>query len=161
MGEHVKAMVEAEQAIRYDPNYANAHVLLVTHLYYAGRPEEGLARIRKAMQINPHHPFSYTFHLGQAYFILERYPEAIDALLKAIDCNPASERIHVWLAAAYVRSGELEEARWEAEQVLNLNRGFSLQRIEESHPFKDREDLERFIGGLRMAGLSQESSLQR
>jgi len=41
MGEHVKAMVEAEQAIRYDPNYANAHVLLVTLLYYAGRPEEG------------------------------------------------------------------------------------------------------------------------
>lgn len=64
MGEHVKAMVEAEQTIRYDPNYANAHVLLVTLLYYAGRPEEGLARIRKAMQINPHHPFSYTFHLG-------------------------------------------------------------------------------------------------
>jgi Tfp pilus assembly protein PilF len=27
-GEYVKALVEAQKAIAYDPNYANAHVLL-------------------------------------------------------------------------------------------------------------------------------------
>jgi adenylate cyclase len=153
-GEPVKALVEAEQAIKYDPNYANAHVLLATLLYYAGRPEEGLERIKKAMLINPHHPFNYTFHLGQAYFILERYAEAIDAFMKAIDSNPASERIHVWLAAAYAQSGAIDEAEWEADQVLTLNPDFSLQRMEKSLPFKDAEDLKHFTDGLRKAGLS-------
>jgi adenylate cyclase len=132
---------------------ANAHVLLATLLYYAGRPEEGLERIRKAMLINPHYPFNYTFHLGQAYFILERYPEAIDAFRQAIDSNPASERTHVWLAAALARSGKLDEARWEADQVRILNPEFSLQRIRASHPFAEPEDLERFIESLRLAGL--------
>ena len=153
-GEPVKALVEAEQAIKYDPNYANAHVLLATLLYYAGRPEEGLERIKKAMLINPHHPFNYTFHMGQAYFILERYAEAIDAFVKSIDSNPASERIHVWLAAAYAQSGEIDEAEWEADQVLTLNPDFSLQRMEKSLPFKDAEDLKHFTDGLRKAGLS-------
>ena len=153
-GEPVKALVEAEQAIKYDPNYANAHVLLATLLYYAGRPEEGLERIKKAMLINPHHPFNYTFHMGQAYFILERYAEAIDAFVKSIDSNPASERIHVWLAAAYAQSGAIDEAEWEADQVLTLNPDFSLQRMEKSLPFKDAEDLKHFTDGLRKAGLS-------
>ncbi|MCP4409080.1 MAG: hypothetical protein GY807_15250 [Gammaproteobacteria bacterium] len=48
-------------------------------MYYAGRAQEGLERIVKAMQLNPHHPYNYTFHLGQAYFILRRYDEAIHA----------------------------------------------------------------------------------
>ena len=64
---------------------ANAHVLLATLLYYAGRPEEGLERIRKAMLINPHYPFNYTVHPGQAYFTLERHPEAIDGCLSPGD----------------------------------------------------------------------------
>lgn len=153
-GDYVKAMVEAEQAINYDPNYANAHILLATLLYFAGRPEEAVERIRKAMQINPHHPFNYTFHLGQAYYILGRYPEAIDAFLKALDSNPASERVHVWLAAAYAKAGAASEAEWEAGQVLILNPDFSIRRLEQSLPFKDREDLEHVIEGLRLAGLS-------
>jgi adenylate cyclase len=90
-GEYVKALVEAEKAIRYDPNYANAHVLLATLLYYAGRPEEGLERIKKAILINPHHPYNYTFHLGQAYYILRRYNEAIEAFQRGLDSNPASD----------------------------------------------------------------------
>jgi adenylate cyclase len=153
-GEYVKALVEAEKAIEYDPNYANAHILLATLLYFAGRPEEGLERILKAMEINPHHPFNYTFHLGQAYFILHRYREAVDTLRKAMESNPASERIHVWLAAALARTGALDDARWEATQVLVLNPEFSLQRMGQSLPFSNPADRQHVIDSLRMAGLS-------
>ena len=104
-GEYMKALVEAEKAIAIDPNYANAHVLLATLLYYAGRPQEGLERIKKAMQINPHHPYNYPFHMGQAYFILGRYQEAIKVLEQGLETNPSSERMRVWLAAAYAQGG--------------------------------------------------------
>jgi len=153
-GDYVKALVEAEKAIEYDPNYANAHILLATLLYFAGRPEEGLERILKAMEINPHHPFNYTFHLGQAYFILHRYRESVDTLRKALESNPASERIHVWLAAALARAGALDDARWEATQVRVLNPEFSLQRMEQSLPFSNPADRQHVIDSLRMAGLS-------
>jgi len=154
-GEYVKALVEAEKAIQYDPNYATAHVLLATLLYYAGRPQEGLERIQKSIQLNPHHPYNYSFHLGQAYYILQRYGEAIEAFKSGIESNPTSERLHVWLAAAYAQSGDIEEAKWEATQVLTLNPGFSRVRIQKAFPFKNPADREHFLDGLRKAGLAQ------
>lgn len=154
LGEYMKALVEAERAIEYDPNYANAHMLLATLLYYAGRPEEGLKRVEQAMLINPHHPFNYTFHQGQALYILGRYDEAVNALEKAIASNPGAERVHVWLAAAYAQAGALEDAQWEADQIMTMDPEFSMERIEKIFPFKAPADRERFIEGLRKAGLS-------
>ncbi|MCB1865431.1 MAG: tetratricopeptide repeat protein [Chromatiales bacterium] len=152
-GDYVKALVEAEKAIEYDPNYANGHLLTATLLYYAGRPEEGLKRIQQAMRINPHHPYNYPFHLGQAYFVLHRYAEAIQAFRDGLVSNPASERLHLWLAAAYARAGAIEDAKWEAEQVRTLNPEFSLERIRTAFPFKDPAELEHFTGALALAGL--------
>lgn len=154
-GEYMKALVEAEKAIAIDSNHANAHVLLATLLYYAGRPKEGMERIKKAMKINPHHPYNYPFHLGQAYFILGEYQEAIVALEQGLATNPSSERMRVWLAAAYALDGRKEDAKWEAEQVLTLNPDFSLQRIRQAFPFKDPADIERLLVGLRIAGITQ------
>jgi TolB-like protein/DNA-binding winged helix-turn-helix (wHTH) protein/Tfp pilus assembly protein PilF len=154
LGEYMKALVEAEKAIEYDPNYANAHLLLATLLYYAGRPEEGLERVEQAMLINPHHPFNYTYHQGQALYILGRYEEAVDALEQAIASNPGAERVHVWLAAAYAQAGATDDAQWEADQILTMNPEFSVERIENVFPFKDPVDRKHFIEGLRKAGLS-------
>jgi TolB-like protein/DNA-binding winged helix-turn-helix (wHTH) protein/Flp pilus assembly protein TadD len=154
LGNYDKALVEAGLAIARDPNYANAHVLLATLLYYTGQPQEGLELILKAMQLNPHHPYNYPFHLGQAYFILQRYSEACTAFEAGLQSNPSAERLHVWLAAAYARAGRREDASWEAEQVLTLNPEFSLQRMQQSFPFQDPADLVRFLDGLRMAGFS-------
>ena len=152
--EYVKAMVEAEEALALNSNYANAHVLLATLLYYAGRPSESVERVKRAMRLNPHHPFNYSFHLGQAYFTLRRYDDAIAALEQGIKSNPASERLHLWLAAALAHAGRIDDALWEAEQVYALNPEFALAAITASYPFKDESDKKHFLDGLRKAGLS-------
>lgn len=152
--EYVKAMVEAEEALALNSNYANAHVLLATLLYYAGRPSESVERVKRAMRLNPHHPFNYSFHLGQAYFTLRRYDDAIAALEQGIKSNPASERLHLWLAAALAHAGRIDDALWEAEQVYALNPEFALASITASYPFKDESDKKHFLDGLRKAGLS-------
>ena len=107
------------------------------------------------MQINPHHPYNYPFHMGQAYFILGRYQEAIKVLEQGLETNPSSERMRVWLAAAYAQGGREDDAKWEADQVLALNPDFSMQRIRQAFPFKDPADMERFLDGLRIAGINQ------
>jgi len=152
--EYVKALVEAEKAISYEPNYANAHVLLATLLYYAGRPEESVERLQKAIRLNPHHPFNYTFHLGQAYYTLRRYELAVATFQKGIASNPESERLHVWLAASLAQAGRLEDAAWEVDQILVLNPEFKLLNLTEAFPYKDPADQEHFLAGLRKAGLS-------
>jgi adenylate cyclase len=151
--QYVMALVEAQKAIEYDPSYANAYVLLATLLYYAGRPEEGLQRIRQAIRINPHHPYNYHFHLGQAYFVLHRYQEAIEALNRGLSSFPASERMRVWLAAALAQSGDVEEANWQGQQIMAADPDFSIQRMTQTFPFNNPADLEHFTGGLRLAGL--------
>ena len=151
-GEYVKALVESKKAITLDPNYANGHVLQATLLYYAGRPKEGLEEMLKAIQLNPHHPHNYPFHLGQAYFVLRRYDEAITAFNKGLFSNPSSERLHVWLAAAYAHDGQVDEAIWQMKQVLMANPEFSIERQKKAFPFKDSIDLEHFILGIQKAG---------
>ena len=150
----IKSLADIETALKYDPNNANAHVLMATLLYFAGRPEAGLERIQEAIAINPHRPFNYDFHLGQAYFILHQYEQAIEAFKHGIDSNPAEERLHVWLAAAYAQSGDIENAQWEAEQVMTLNPEFSAVRMAQSFPFHYSADLKHFTEGLRLAGLN-------
>jgi adenylate cyclase len=153
--EYIKAMVDAEKAIELNPSYANGHLLLSSLLYYGGRPEEGLAMIERSMRLNPHHPYNYSFHLGQAYFVLKRYHEAIAALRDAAASYPSSERLHVWLAASYAYTGNMDEANWEADQIMAINPDFSLERVEAVYPFIDEADRDHVIEGLRMAGLSR------
>ncbi len=151
-GEYTKALVEAEEAIRIDPSYANAHVLLATLFYYTGQPRDGLEVMKRAMRLNPHHPHNYPFHLGQAYFVLGQYNEAIGAFRRGLETYPDSERLHVWLAAAYGQSGQTSEAEWEMAQVLTLDPDFTLARIQLAFPFKSPGALNRFLNGLRKAG---------
>ncbi|MCK4834218.1 MAG: tetratricopeptide repeat protein, partial [Gammaproteobacteria bacterium] len=148
----IEALGEVETALKFDPNNANANVLLATLLYYAGRPQVGLERIKEAMKINPHHPYNYHFHLGQAYFVLRQYEEATDAFQQGLASNPAAERLRVWLAATYAQSGDIDNANWEAEQVLSSNPDFSVTRMEKSFHFKDPAELKHFTDGLRLAG---------
>lgn len=151
-GEYDRALSDAKKAIALEPSYANAHILLATLHYYTGEPEKGLALVRKAMRLNPHYPYNYPFHLGQALYILHRYPEAVDAFNNGLKSNPGSERMHLWLAAAYAQMGRLDDANWEAQQVMVLDPDFSIERIRESFPFSRPEDLEHFLAGLHKAG---------
>ena len=153
--EYIKAIVDVEKALQYDPNYANAHMLMGTLLYYAGQPEESIQTIRKAMRLNPHHPYNYSYHLGQGLYILRRYQEAIEALESGLETNPSSLRTQVWLAAALAQSGDTDEAAWQVEQLLLENPDLSLQKVQHLFPFKDPKDLDHFLEGLRIAGLSQ------
>jgi tetratricopeptide (TPR) repeat protein len=55
---------------------------------YGGRPEESVPRLKKAMLLNPHDQFRYAFHLGQAYYVLRRYEEAIETFQRGIKRSP-------------------------------------------------------------------------
>lgn len=153
LGDWAHALVEAEKAIDHDPNYAGAHVLLATLLYFDGRAQEGLARMLHAIALNPHHPYNYSFHLGQAHFILGDYDKAIDAFNHVLTSNPGAERAHLWLAAALAHVGRLDDADWEVEQVLISNPELTLAQVRDSYPFKRPEDMQRLIDGLHKAGL--------
>lgn len=152
--EYARALVEAEKAIAIDPNYANGRVLLASVLYYAGRAKEGLQRMQEAIQLHPYHPHNYPFHLGQAYFILRNYDRAIEIFKEGLDSNPTSQRLRLWLAAAYANAGRVSDAEWELELLRTNDPELTIKRIEHAYPFKYHAELENFLDALRKAGLT-------
>ena len=59
------------------------------------------------------------------------------------------------LAAAYAQLGLMDQAEWEAEELLALDPDFSLRRIARGLPFKNPAHLETVVGALRKAGLPE------
>ena len=57
------------------------------------------------------------------------------------------------LAAAYAQSGQLEEAKAEAAEVLRINPGFTIESWKRLAVYKDPKDAEHLLDGLRKAGL--------
>jgi adenylate cyclase len=148
-----QARGEAEKAIALDPNYANARVLLASVLYYTGKAEEGLILMREAQRLNPHYPHNYPFHVGQAYFIMGDYKKAIEVFKEGLNRNPSSQRLRLWLVAAYAQDGQLDNAKWELEQVHVQDPELTLARIKPAYPFKYNADMKNFLDGLRKAGM--------
>ena len=154
LGDRAHALVEAEKAINYDPNYAGAHVLLATLSYFDGKAHEGLELMTRAIALNPNHPYNYSFHLGQVHYILGNYEKAIAAFERVLESNPATERAHLWLAAAYAQVGREDDAEWEMEQVLATNPDVSVDRMRQLYSFTDPNDLAHLVDGLHKAGLT-------
>ncbi len=141
------------KSIGLDPNYADGYASLAISLAYAGRPEDGLKAIRKAMRLNPRHPFFYVWNVGHAYFMMGRYEEAATAFERVLERNPQFPGGHMTLAATYGHLGRTVDAEWEVEETLTLLPDFSLASERRRALYKNPADLERYIEGLRKAGL--------
>jgi len=148
-----QASAEVRRAIGLDPNLAHGHALLGNVLHYAGRAEESLAPLHRAMRLDPYCPDVYLHFLAQSHFALGRYEEAVAALRRRIERNPATDISRVLLAACYGHLGRSGEARGEWEEALRLNPGYSLEHRRRILPYADPADFERVIDGLRKAGL--------
>jgi hypothetical protein len=56
---------------------------------------------------------------------------------------------------AYAQAGRLEEARAAAAEVLRINPSFTIKSWKPLAVYKDPKDLERYLVGLRKAGLPE------
>jgi adenylate cyclase len=157
--QHDMAIAEGEKAIALDPNSADAHSFLSQALHYAGRSEEAIIHIKKAMRLSPYYPASYLMFLADSYFFVRRYDESIAANKQLIERAQRGEwpiyTPHLALAANYMILGKEEKARFHAAEVLKTNPSFSLRALQSRNPYKNPADMERLIEPLRKAGLPE------
>ena len=151
--QYEKAIVEAEQAIALDPNGADSLVALGYALSIAGRPEEAIVLIKKAIRSNPIAPGHYFGNLGRAYRMTGKYDEAIAAYKKSLERSANNILTHVGLTATYSLSDRDDEARAQAKEVLRVQPKFSVNLYVKKLPFKDKSETQRLIDALTKAGL--------
>ena len=72
-------------------------------------------------------------------------------------CNVPQNDIftHVSLTAAYSWAGHQEEARSQANEILQINPAYNIKKAEASLLYKNKEDLERDLVALRKAGIPE------
>ncbi len=146
-----QALALSERAVALNPNTGD---ILVNHgliLTYLGRAEEGIGWSEKAMRLNPHYPGWYRSVLALGQYLDGRYEEAVKIL--ASSSTPALVR--PVLPAAYVRLGRLEDARRQAQAILKADPDYNLRDLTKYLPFRNPDDLRRYLDDLRAAGLPE------
>jgi tetratricopeptide (TPR) repeat protein len=135
------------------PNAAIPHHFLGMALRFAGRPEDAIPVIRKAIRLEPVTPGIYYQNLGLCYLLTGDCEEAADACKKGLDRERDYLMSLVIASAVYGSCGREEEARKTAREVLRISPNFSADSFALRLPYKNPKDRERVIEGLRKAGL--------
>jgi adenylate cyclase len=154
-----RAISEGERAISISPNTAHFSAILATILNSAGRPEEAIELIKKAIRLSPIYPGWFLGQLGMAYRLTGRHDDAIEALKQFRERSPEHISSSTELAIVYSQLGRMDEARALAEEILKKNPKFSLKAYAKSRAYKDPAELDRELDALRKAGLTDEPPL--
>ncbi len=94
--------------------------------------------------------------MGEAYYALAQYEEAISTLGRSLDDAPDSLLARVFLAAAYEALGRRKEAQSVAQQIMRIEPDLALNTwAARALPFKNADELENMVTHLCGAGLPE------
>lgn len=147
--EHDAALAAYERALGFNPNDADIIVEYADALVYVGQAERSIGLVERAMRLNPYYPDWYLWYLADAYSTLRRHEDVVATINRMR--NPAEGRR--MLAAHYAHLGRTDLAREQALEILRLHPGFRVSEWAKRPPYRDREPLDFFVEGLRLAGL--------
>lgn len=167
--EYDEADAHLQMALAMNPNDADVIIKMGYILPLLGYYDKAIEVAEKAMRLNPFHPDWYKTFLGFAYYTGRRYEDAIAAFVRS--GNVYRDDI-AWRAAALAQIGRIDEATevtrkllcdagdnpwWKGVfqseiEVENDSTGL-LSYMYHMYPFRNPDDVEHLMSGLRKAGL--------
>jgi TolB-like protein/class 3 adenylate cyclase/Flp pilus assembly protein TadD len=154
-GRHDEARRRLHRALELNPNSEFARGYLGGSYAFGGDYETALRHLDEALQLSPRGLLVVIWHLcrGWAALLSERYDEAIEFTQQAREANPEFPDIYVVLASAYGHLGNAAAARAALDQLLQRMPALTASDERLTRPFARDEQRERFLEGLRKAGL--------
>lgn len=101
-----------EKATQIDPTHARAQAALGMALSDQGKYEEAIPSLEKSLELNAGNPnWETQYALAQAYYKLEKYPEAAKTAQAALSSsNGKAPEIELLVAQSQVATGKYDEA---------------------------------------------------
>ena len=125
-GEIDKAIFHYSEAVRIEPQYAEAHYNLAKALLKSGKMEraaEADTHLLEALNIKPNLAEAHSA-LGTHLLTQGKIDEAISQLSQAIRLKPGYAVAHNSLASAFANQGRLDEAISECLEAVRLDPGY-------------------------------------
>ena len=155
---HDVALSYYRKAVAANPNEAENRGLLGAALGVAGDYDAALDQFEIAMRLSPRdaHIAIWYNYLSIVAFVAGREEEAAEWARKSVEANPQFPGGYRTLAASAGNLGRLTEAETARERLQELLPHLTITQLRERLPyFKKPDDLERYLDGLRKAGLPE------
>jgi adenylate cyclase len=123
---------------------------------FGGEADLTIQQAQTAIRLSPGDFLNVIWHLTDAWAHLsaERFEESAEFARRAIDWNPAFADAHGVLAAASAYLGRMADARASLDAFTRLISGNLADQLA-ARPFRHQADRERYLTGLRKAGLPE------
>lgn len=156
-GRHEEARRRLRRALDLDPNSMFACGYLGISYAFSGDYEAAQTNLEEAMRLSPRGPLLIIWHLGKSWAALlaGRDEEAVEYATQAAEANPEFPDIYAVLASANGHLGRVRPARAALEQLSRRMPALTVGDERLNRPFARAGDRERFLTGLRKAGLPE------
>jgi tetratricopeptide (TPR) repeat protein len=151
--DHQEAIQLHVRALKLDPSYADAYAYIGATHTLMGQPAKTIPFMRTAMRLNPNGGFMYFLVLGRAYLFTSDLEQATINLREALARNPADLESRVYMAATFVAAGDLQAARWEAEEIRALQPDFTARQWLKTYLMSDERQKRQLSSLLTQVGL--------
>jgi TolB-like protein len=157
IGDNAAAESAARKALQLSPASTAAYGTLITALAFLGRADEAINTFALSERVSPRDPdrSGRLMGLANAYFVAERYDEAIAALNQFIALRPNWYGGYTNLAASLALIGRIDEARDAGKRIMELIPHFTLSRARRRPMYVRSTDVQRLFEGLRLAGIPE------
>jgi len=144
------------RAVSLNPSSAAAHCYLSHGLAFSGRCCEAIAHGNEAIRLSPLDPDTAMFLGGIAvsHYLAGRYAEAFQTSEQLLRLRPGFHGAQRLRCASLAQMGRVEEARNSLAAVRLEQPQLSVDWIKSSVPYQTPELMERFLAGMRKAGLT-------
>ena len=148
-GEDIGTMIGLiDRALALNPSFARGWHVSGILRGWAGQPDLSIEHIETSLRLSPRERVGTSLlAMGAAYFFKRRFDEAAAKLLLAIQDDPGFSMPYGFLAACYAHMGRIEEAR----AMVTRLRAITPQDVPSNPPWRNPEDRELYLSGLRLA----------
>jgi TolB-like protein/Flp pilus assembly protein TadD len=151
------------QAVYLNPNSAAAHSHLSRGLAFAGQDREAIEHAEEAIRLSPLDPDMALFlgGIAAAHYAAGRYAEAARFATEAARFRPGFQGVQRMRCASLAQAGELDEARSSLAMLRREHPELSMEWVRANTPWQTPDLMERYLEGLRKAGLDDNSRQPR
>jgi TolB-like protein len=144
------------RAVTLNPGSAAAHCYLSHGLAFAGLSDEAITHGREAMRLSPLDPDTAMFlgGIAVASYLAGQYAEAFRYSQQLLRLRPGFQGAQRLRCASLAQMGRVDEAREFLAAIRREQPQLSIDWIQASVPYQTPELMQRFLQGMRKAGLT-------